>query len=190
VVERVAAWRLANPEKAQAQREREKPASRARAAAWYEANKDRHFARERAKRGADPVSYRANQRKYQATWLAKPGNKAKARAWVAAWGKAHPEKMHAYQRAWYVENVDALREVKRCRSRLYAASPFTFEDWLEILEVHNHRCAYCLCNDRPLTMDHVIPISKGGEHSADNIVPACRPCNSRKGNRPVFLMVA
>lgn len=45
-------------------------------------------------------------------------------------------------------------------------------------------CQYCL-NKFPqsqLTLDHVVPISKGGKTHWDNIVAACNPCNSRKGN--------
>ncbi|MDB4875733.1 MAG: hypothetical protein JWM41_2179 [Gemmatimonadetes bacterium] len=31
-------------------------------------------------------------------------------------------------------------------------------------------------------MDHVIPISRGGSHTRENVVPACRSCNSKKGD--------
>jgi 5-methylcytosine-specific restriction endonuclease McrA len=47
------------------------------------------------------------------------------------------------------------------------------------------RCQYCAQHFRTheLTFDHVIPRSKGGRTSWDNIVAACRPCNSYKGNK-------
>ena len=45
----------------------------------------------------------------------------------------------------------------------------------------DHRCQYC---NRPAeNLDHVIPRSRGGEHSWENVVAACRPCNARKENR-------
>lgn len=37
--------------------------------------------------------------------------------------------------------------------------------------------------ERQPTLDHVIPLSKGGEDSPDNIVVACRHCNDVRGNR-------
>ena len=45
-------------------------------------------------------------------------------------------------------------------------------------------CQYCLTpfSKALLTVDHVVPISKGGKTNWTNIVTACGPCNSRKGN--------
>lgn len=47
-----------------------------------------------------------------------------------------------------------------------------------------YECAYCgtKVNRGTATMDHVLPISKGGKTNWENIVTACGPCNSRKGN--------
>jgi 5-methylcytosine-specific restriction endonuclease McrA len=42
-------------------------------------------------------------------------------------------------------------------------------------------CQYC--GDRAETIDHVIPRSRGGTHSWENVVAACRPCNVRKADR-------
>lgn len=58
----------------------------------------------------------------------------------------------------------------------------TARQWHDIKAVYRHCCAYCH-KRRRLTMDHVIPLSRGGPHTASNIVPACRTCNSRKNNR-------
>ncbi len=45
-----------------------------------------------------------------------------------------------------------------------------------------YRCQYC-GSDKHLTVDHVIPRSKGGEDSWENVVTSCAPCNLRKGDR-------
>jgi 5-methylcytosine-specific restriction endonuclease McrA len=52
----------------------------------------------------------------------------------------------------------------------------------EVLRRDKHQCQYC-GNTKQLTLDHVLPRSKGGKHSWDNVVIACEPCNSRKGDR-------
>ena len=45
-------------------------------------------------------------------------------------------------------------------------------------------CQYCYTQlpTAKLTMDHVLPISKGGKTNWENIVTACNPCNGKKGN--------
>ncbi len=44
-------------------------------------------------------------------------------------------------------------------------------------------CQYCGTNRPGLTVDHVVPRSRGGESVWENIVASCAPCNRRKGNR-------
>lgn len=46
----------------------------------------------------------------------------------------------------------------------------------------DHSCAYC-GSSGDLEVEHVVPISKGGQHHLGNIVPACHSCNSNKGTR-------
>ena len=47
----------------------------------------------------------------------------------------------------------------------------------------NYQCVYCGCDDvRQLTLDHVVPQSKGGPNSWDNLVTACKICNSEKAD--------
>ncbi|HET9213599.1 MAG TPA: HNH endonuclease [Gaiellaceae bacterium] len=45
-----------------------------------------------------------------------------------------------------------------------------------------YRCAYCGSSGR-LTLDHVVPRSRGGDSVWENVVTSCAPCNLRKGNR-------
>ena len=45
----------------------------------------------------------------------------------------------------------------------------------------DHRCQYCGASAE--NIDHVVPRSRGGTHSWDNVVAACRPCNARKEDR-------
>ena len=52
----------------------------------------------------------------------------------------------------------------------------------EVLRRDKHSCQYC-GSTKHLTLDHVIPVSKGGKNSWDNVVTACETCNNRKGDR-------
>jgi 5-methylcytosine-specific restriction endonuclease McrA len=45
----------------------------------------------------------------------------------------------------------------------------------------NHRCQYC--NSAAENIDHVVPRSRGGTHTWDNVVAACKACNARKEDR-------
>ena len=45
-----------------------------------------------------------------------------------------------------------------------------------------HKCVYCGSSGR-LTLDHVVPRSRGGDSVWENVVTSCAPCNLRKGNR-------
>lgn len=50
-----------------------------------------------------------------------------------------------------------------------------------ILKRDGHRCVYCGARE-DLTLDHVLPRSRGGTSTWTNLVTACRPCNSKKGD--------
>ena len=46
-------------------------------------------------------------------------------------------------------------------------------------------CAYCGATEKPLQRDCVLPISRGGRYTLDNLVPACGSCNASKCNDEV-----
>ena len=46
-----------------------------------------------------------------------------------------------------------------------------------------YKCQYCRRGDVTLTIDHIVPKSKGGDDSWENLVAACLPCNNKKGDR-------
>ena len=53
----------------------------------------------------------------------------------------------------------------------------------EIFHRDRYICQYCGRETRELTLDHVIPKKRGGQHSWDNVVSACVPCNRHKAGR-------
>ncbi|MGH2534071.1 MAG: HNH endonuclease [Thermomicrobiales bacterium] len=53
----------------------------------------------------------------------------------------------------------------------------------EIFIRDHYTCQYCGRQGSDLTIDHIVPRSRGGEHAWDNLVSACKPCNHRKGGK-------
>ena len=47
-----------------------------------------------------------------------------------------------------------------------------------------HACVYCSTHDK-LSLDHVVAVSHGGTNSESNLVTACMPCNTARGNKTV-----
>jgi 5-methylcytosine-specific restriction endonuclease McrA len=54
---------------------------------------------------------------------------------------------------------------------------------LEVFSRDLYTCQYCGREGRQLTLDHVIPRHQGGEHTWENVVSACIPCNRHKAGR-------
>ena len=61
----------------------------------------------------------------------------------------------------------------------------------EIFARDGWRCVYCGRQTRELTLDHVIPRHRGGAHTWENLVAACKSCNHRKaGHTPLEARMA
>jgi 5-methylcytosine-specific restriction endonuclease McrA len=52
-----------------------------------------------------------------------------------------------------------------------------------VFQRDDHRCQYCGTSSEPLSIDHVVPRSRGGADLWENVTTACLACNVRKGNR-------
>lgn len=62
-----------------------------------------------------------------------------------------------------------------------------FEDFPTRGMLGHCTCAYCGKSNEKLTIDHIVPKSKGGPHFAKwNSIPSCLSCNADKGSLPVF----
>ena len=95
------------------------------------------------------------------------------------------------RKAWIENNKDKIaiydhnKKSKR-RSQLDLYKPISKEDWNSVLVKFKHKCAYCGGKSSVLQIDHVEPLSRGGSHTLDNLVPACGPCNNSKNSRDVI----
>lgn len=89
-------------------------------------------------------------------------------------------------RAALGHTIRQQRRRTRCRDN---GRGISLQEWREQLEVFNRTCAYCLRDDVPMTLDHVIPVSRDGPHEIENAVPACRACNEKKHARGPLVML-
>lgn len=83
----------------------------------------------------------------------------------------------------YIYSDIPLPSVIRLRNYVrvpYKEIPLTRRN---IFERDRHTCQYCYYKGEQLTLDHVIPRSRGGGDTWENLVSACVRCNVRKGNR-------
>lgn len=90
--------------------------------------------------------------------------------------RARETDARVYQRKRTQRQWDTLGE----RARREGAEPrLTREEWDAVLSHFGQACAYCGAGGR-LTLDHMVPLRRGGTHDVENVVPACLSCNSRK----------
>jgi 5-methylcytosine-specific restriction endonuclease McrA len=82
----------------------------------------------------------------------------------------------------YVVRVPAVVRLRKAFRRF--TKPVKFSR-VNIYARDGHRCQYCgvACTIAELTYDHVVPRSRGGATSWENIVSCCITCNARKANR-------
>ena len=177
--------------------------------AWHAANRDRRRAflaeHPEGKRAAD-AAYRALHREERMVWRAAHLEEALAReaatraahreelnARQKAYAAAHPERRTRTMAKWRAANRERVREDQRKAKAIRRGAPVCDHAGCLTLgaaqlawQVNPHSCWMCgtpVWEGVNLHMDHVIPVSRGGVHCAENLRPACPPCNHRKYNR-------
>lgn len=165
-------WKTDNPEKQRIQQR-----------IWRKNNPNKYRAaylrggkKATIKRQNNPALMQA-RREYLATWRSK--NRPKLNNISHLWRKTHPEKINDYVR------------LRRARLRTNGGA-ITKSQWLGIKQSYSYSCAECSIpeNDlfyqtkQRLTLDHIIPVTRGGTTTIDNIQPLCFSCNLKKSNHP------
>ena len=120
------------------------------------------------------------QVEYTQNYLAQPGKRAAAVARAVAWGRANPEKARRNKKHWKIKNPDKVVAEAQKRRGLEAGAV----DYAAILERDGmvcHICGDAIPDRSVLHFDHVIPLARGGKHTAENIRPSHALCNLRKG---------
>ncbi len=100
-----------------------------------------------------------------------------------AWGKRNHEHVLARRRTWSNTPEQRLKSLlKTHQRRVTKNGTVTPEQVAELME-RQKICYYCkkpFNSRRKPTIDHVIPLAKGGQHDISNLVLACLSCNTRK----------
>jgi 5-methylcytosine-specific restriction endonuclease McrA len=200
--ERARVYRAANPEQRKAYES--KPSRMAYQREWRraerKANQELVRERERAKYAANAARYAAQARARRAVALAVDAERVRARdrARYDAKREADPENLRIERRAAerrqydknpeaYLAKARAKNQKRRARLRDACSPGVTPDQWQDICAEFqdadgNTKCAYC---DTPcaVTIDHVVPLARGGRDEPDNVLPACLGCNSGKRDR-------
>ncbi len=124
------------------------------------------------RRTNNPARYKAARALYserERKLAQRPDRQASARAGSKRWRAKYPEKNRAHTRK------------RRATVMGAPINDLTPEQWLAIQVAADHRCSYCHGRFKGrLTQDHIVPLSKGGSHTASNIAPSCKSCNCMK----------
>ena len=145
---------------------------------WRHANPEKVKACDARKRAGRESAANERSRLWR---LANPGS-----GWLYL--KKHPDKRRVYAATYRGKHWDAIQAGNEKHRALKTANTpkeelLTASQWRAIVEEYGHKCVYCGRElDKP-TMDHVVPLSRGGRHTKDNVVPACQSCNSSKNGR-------
>ena len=108
-------------------------------------------------------------------------NSKKILAQQSRYGKANPQ-------------ISALRWQRRRARKENLPSTLTQQQWIKIKDDFNNSCCYCGLTEEEsyrkfneqLHQEHFVPLTSGGGYTHNNIIPACRSCNSSKNNQDFF----
>jgi len=92
----------------------------------------------------------------------------------------HSEKIIRTAEGILIRIPAIMRLIKLIRILYRNRVPFSKRN---VLARDGFKCAYCGTDREKLTIDHIVPRSRGGEMTFENCVASCRPCNNAKGHR-------
>lgn len=123
---------------------------------------------------------RAKRSEYYKKWYNK--NKDRQRQKRREYVAANKEKVAETFREWRKQNpeMDVIRHGRR-RAAKDAVQSFKVTQ-RELKKIRSQPCFYCGSTQK-ICVDHVVPLSRGGNNSIGNYLPACISCNSSKKNK-------
>lgn len=111
----------------------------------------------------------------------------KRAAWYLEYYSRTRSRQLSNARRWRLKNRERhnLNSLNYRKRKLGATGEFSALQWKEMKILYAFKCLRCKKREPEisLTLDHIVPLSKGGSHTKDNIQPLCGPCNSAKSTR-------
>jgi 5-methylcytosine-specific restriction endonuclease McrA len=138
------------------------------------------------------IYYANNIEKYKELWKKyhdahKEELSARSRQRYQLLKKNNPELLHRWSRKGgkryrQTENGKLTKRLDfhRRRNKIKLLEPIDKNEWLEKLKSFGSKCVNCGSSEK-ITIDHIVPISKGGTNHINNLQPLCGYCNSSKG---------
>lgn len=128
------------------------------------------------------ATHKAQIAEYDRSRRETPEGKEHANAMTRRWRAGNKEAVAEYNKRYEREHLDYFIQAGHKRNALKKKLPYTLtlEEWEAIKAEFSYCCAYCGKPLKHFTQDHFIPLSAGGGYTRDNIIPACRRCNSSK----------
>lgn len=146
---------------------------------WRRANLEK-FEKAR-RRYRQKKSVREHERKCAREWYVK--NRERRMQYDREYREENKTKRYSYHKKWVDLNRDKISvfNQKRRARKKNADGEFSARDYAALKKYYD-RCVYC-GKEGKLSVDHVMPLAKGGKHELSNMVLACRSCNSSKGGK-------
>lgn len=162
--------------------------------AWLKTNSDKKRQKDKEWRSANPDRVKAAQRRHRVR------TRDKSAAYARQWRAANREHCRSYEREYRGENREKIREqqakaraenpqrfraynTNRRAMQLAAGGTYSAADIERLYAEQGGLCRWC---SEPLSdgfeIDHVIPLSRGGSNSPDNLAVTCIHCNRRKSS--------
>lgn len=149
---------------------------------YYEANREKISEQKKQYREDNREKILEYQKQYYET------NRERVIERCKQYRQANSKKLLEWRRQYRQANREAfkLRDQKRRARKANAAGNCTPEQLQARFDYHGNRCVYC-GSEEDLTIEHLIPLSKGGTNWPANLAPACKSCNSRKNSHKTFV---
>lgn len=129
----------------------------------------------------NPEHAKEIRRKASRKWASK--HKASCQARSRCWQLEHRDRRNAAKRRYRANHPESDINAAAKRRIRMGDSIITKTQWLEIMALWEWKCAYCftsLSDHKIRTLDHVVPLVRGGKHRITNLVACCRSCNLSK----------